>query len=110
MLPRFRLSLPDAETFGAAVSWPDKSIERDGIAMKGRVTHPESIDATTSRSICDAVGERLQQSLSPKLQGPAPELERLLDELRRRERQSGSGNDRPGNRSGPPGRRFGFFF
>jgi hypothetical protein len=33
------------------------------------------------------VGERLQQSLRPNFMGPAPELDRLVEELRRRERE-----------------------
>ncbi|MGY8631485.1 hypothetical protein RAD15_03180 [Bradyrhizobium sp. 14AA] len=47
----------------------------------------EQIDRRTSRSICDAVGERLQQSLRPESRLPT-HLEQLLDELRRRERDS----------------------
>jgi len=47
----------------------------------------EQIDRRTSRSICDAVGERLQQSLRPE--SPLPtHLEQLLDELKKRERDS----------------------
>lgn len=44
----------------------------------------EQIDRRTSRSICDAVGERLQQSIRPEPRLPT-HLEQLLDELRRRE-------------------------
>jgi hypothetical protein len=47
--------------------------------------HREDIDRKTSRSICDAVGERLQQSLKPSFMGPSPRLERLLEEMRERE-------------------------
>jgi hypothetical protein len=47
----------------------------------------EQIDRRTSRSICDAVGERLQQSLRPEPRLPT-HLEQLLDELERRERDS----------------------
>lgn len=46
----------------------------------------EQIDRRTSRSICDAVGERLQQSLRPEPRLPT-HLEQLLDELKRRERE-----------------------
>ncbi|MDA9466280.1 hypothetical protein XH87_17175 [Bradyrhizobium sp. CCBAU 53415] len=46
----------------------------------------EQIDRRTSRSICDAVGERLQQSLRPEPRLPT-HLEQLLDELRQRERE-----------------------
>lgn len=45
----------------------------------------ERIDRRTSRAICDAVGERLQQSIRPEPRLPT-HLEHLLDELRRRER------------------------
>ena len=47
----------------------------------------EQIDRRTSRSICDAVGERLQQSLRPEPRLPT-HLEQLLNELRRRERDT----------------------
>lgn len=46
----------------------------------------EQIDRRTSRSICDAVGERLQQSLRPEPRLPT-HLEQLLNELRQRERE-----------------------
>jgi len=49
----------------------------------------ETIDRKTSRSICDAVGERLQQNLKPHLMDRSPELERLVEELRRRETEHG---------------------
>jgi hypothetical protein len=45
----------------------------------------EPIDRKTSRSICDAVGERLQRSLRAE---PAPltdRLQSLMDELRKRD-------------------------
>jgi len=70
--------------------------------MARDATNSESIDRKTSRSICDAVGERLQQDLRPQSMGPAPELDRLLDEFRRR--------DHTGNEPDRPRRRFGFFF
>ncbi len=44
----------------------------------------EPIDHKTSRSICDAVGERLQRSLRPEAE-LSPPLRRLVEELRRRE-------------------------
>ena len=47
----------------------------------------EQIDRRTSRSICDAVGERLQQSLRPEPRLPT-HLEQLLNELKQRERDS----------------------
>ena len=51
----------------------------------------EQIDRRTSRSIRDAVGERLQQSLRPEPRLPT-NLEQLLNELRKRDRESGSRN------------------
>jgi hypothetical protein len=50
---------------------------------------PEQIDRKTSRSICDAVGERLQQHLRPDASHLSPHLQHLVDELRRHD------DDRP---------------
>ena len=47
----------------------------------------EPIDHKTSRSICDAIGERLQQSMRPESSGMSDHLQRLLNELRRRDRR-----------------------
>lgn len=58
----------------------------------------ESIDGKTSRSICDAVGERLQQYLKPQMLVPSPHLDHLLDELDRTEREGRE--DRPEQREG----------
>ena len=44
----------------------------------------EPIDHKTSRSICDAIGERLQQSVRPEPVLP-DRLRLLLNELRRHE-------------------------
>lgn len=58
------------------------------LAMAGLFANDtEQIDRRTSRSICDAVGERLQQSLRPEPRLPT-HLEQLMDELRKRERES----------------------
>ncbi|OAF09796.1 hypothetical protein AYJ54_11340 [Bradyrhizobium centrolobii] len=51
----------------------------------------EQIDRRTSRSICDAVGERLQQSLRPEPRLTS-HLEHLLNELKKRDREGGSNN------------------
>jgi hypothetical protein len=48
----------------------------------------EEIDHRTSRSICDAVGERLQQSIRPE-PSLSPHLQMLVDEMRRRETDRG---------------------
>ena len=49
----------------------------------------ESLDHKSSRSICDAVGERLQQILRPDSTGTSPHLQHLVDELRRRDEAEG---------------------
>ena len=46
-----------------------------------------TIDRKTSRSICDAVGERLQQNLRPETSHLSSHLEHLMDELRKRENE-----------------------
>jgi hypothetical protein len=45
----------------------------------------EQIDHKTSLSICDAVGERLQQNLRPESLSPSSHLDHLMDELRKRD-------------------------
>ena len=45
----------------------------------------EQMDYKTSRSICDAVGERLQKDLRPVGSDLSPHLKELLNELRRRD-------------------------
>lgn len=44
----------------------------------------EQIDHRTCQAICDAVGERLQQSMRPETE-LSPRLRELLDKLRRRD-------------------------
>jgi hypothetical protein len=54
--------------------------------MNSRITDvSEGIDRKTSRSICDAVGERLQQVLRPESLRPSSHLQHLMDQLRRRD-------------------------
>jgi hypothetical protein len=45
----------------------------------------ETMDRATSRSICDAVGERLQRDLRLDAMPPSSHLEHLMNELRRRD-------------------------
>jgi hypothetical protein len=46
----------------------------------------ELMDRKTCRSICDAVGERLQRDLRPDSSAPlSPYLQHLMEELRRRD-------------------------
>jgi hypothetical protein len=47
----------------------------------------QQIDRKTSRSICDAIGERLKQELHPESSQPSSYLQHLIDELRRRDRE-----------------------
>jgi hypothetical protein len=44
----------------------------------------EPLDHRTCQSICDAVGERLQQRIRPETE-LSPRLRELMDELRRRD-------------------------
>jgi hypothetical protein len=53
--------------------------------MNSRITDTSQIDGKTSRSICDAVGERLQQDLRPVSSGLSSHLQHLMDELRKRD-------------------------
>jgi hypothetical protein len=45
----------------------------------------ETMDRATSRSICDAVGQRLQRDLRLDAMPPSSHLEHLMNELRRRD-------------------------
>jgi hypothetical protein len=57
--------------------------------MNSRINElSETIDRATSRSICDAVGERLQRSLKLDALQPSSNLEHLMDELRRRDQEN----------------------
>jgi hypothetical protein len=54
--------------------------------MNSRINdNSEQLDRKTSRSICDAVGERLQQNLRPDAAHLSSHLQHLLDELRKRD-------------------------
>ena len=48
-------------------------------------SHVEPIDHKTSRSICDAVGERLQEQFRPDDGNLSIRLRQLLEDLRRRD-------------------------
>jgi hypothetical protein len=55
--------------------------------METRITSDlEQLDHKTCLSICDAVGERLQQNLRPDAE-LSPRLRQLVDELRRRDNE-----------------------
>jgi hypothetical protein len=56
--------------------------------MSSRATESiETIDRRTTRSICDAVGERLQRDLRPEAMHPSSRLEHLMDKLRRQDEE-----------------------
>ncbi len=48
----------------------------------------DMIDGKTSRSICNAVGERLQRSMRPDFSRLPDELRHLLDALRRQDAEA----------------------
>jgi hypothetical protein len=48
----------------------------------------EQIDRRTTRSICRAVGERLQQDIRPETTELPSHLRSLMDELRRQDRRN----------------------
>jgi hypothetical protein len=59
------------------------------LIMNSRISdNSEKFDRKTSRSICDAVGERLQQDLRPDSLRPSSHLQHLIDELRRRDNEN----------------------
>jgi hypothetical protein len=64
--------------------------------MKTQVYHvmtvapPELLDRNTSRSICDAVGERLQRDLQPDSFPSSSHIEHLLETMSRQERDDGA--------------------
>jgi hypothetical protein len=70
---------------------PDRT-DRQGTEIIMKSLHKdediESLDHRSSRSICDAVGERLQQILGPD-SGMSSHLQHLVDELRRRDETGG---------------------
>ncbi|HYI27189.1 MAG TPA: hypothetical protein VD863_04990 [Bradyrhizobium sp.] len=53
--------------------------------MNSHTDNSEQIDRKTSRSICHAVGERLQQHLRPVESDLPSQLARLMDELRKQD-------------------------
>ena len=58
-------------------------------AMSDRIRESsEQIDHPTSRSICRAVGERLQQDLRPENSELPSQLRYLMDELQRQDRRN----------------------
>ena len=52
------------------------------------------IDGKTSRSICDAVGERLQQNMRPDFSRLPDRLSDLMDSLRQQDSEMGQPRQR----------------
>ena len=48
----------------------------------------DAIDAKTSRSICNAVGERLQQNMRPDFSRLPDHLRQLMDALRQKDAEA----------------------
>ena len=62
------------------------SDERAEPAMPNRINESsEQIDPATSRTICRAIGERLQQDLRPETSELPSHLRHLMDELQQRD-------------------------
>jgi hypothetical protein len=83
---------PPGETISSAMTWfsiTHLEMENEAEpAMNSRITdNSEQIDRKTSRSICEAVGERLQQDLRPEASRFSSHIEHLMDELRRRDNE-----------------------
>jgi hypothetical protein len=76
------------ETIPVAMTWSrvtSLSYEAEP-AMNSRINdNGGQLDRKTCRSICDAVGERLQQNLRPDTSQLSSHLQHLLDELRKRD-------------------------
>ena len=54
--------------------------------MNGHPTNDtDTIDGKTSRSICNAVGERLQQHIQPDFSRPPEQLRHLMEALHRQD-------------------------
>ncbi|KJC50937.1 hypothetical protein UP09_02415 [Bradyrhizobium sp. LTSP885] len=58
--------------------------ERNAMTITQANSDFDQIDHKTSRQICDAVGERLQQNMRAEA-SLSPRLQQLVDEMRRRE-------------------------
>jgi hypothetical protein len=57
-------------------------------AMSDRINESEQMDRATSRSICRAVGERLQKDLCPENSELPSQLQYLMEELQRQDRRN----------------------
>jgi hypothetical protein len=80
------------ETISGPMTWSNVNQAkrtRSGTAMSDRINQSsEQIDRPTTRSICRAVGERLQQDIRPETTELPSRLRFLMDELRRQDRRN----------------------
>jgi hypothetical protein len=60
--------------------------------ISNQADNREQMDYKTSRSICNAVGERLQKDLRPERSDLSPHLKELLNELRRQDDSASAGH------------------
>lgn len=59
--------------------------------MNSRTVDPsDQIDHATCRTICNAIGERLQQNFRPDTSALSSHLRHLMDELRKRDDETPS--------------------
>jgi hypothetical protein len=59
------------------------------LAMNSRTVDPfDQIDHATCRSICKAIGERLQQNMRADTSTLSPHLRDLMDQLRERDNEN----------------------
>jgi hypothetical protein len=65
--------------------------ERKSVMKSPNADHIEPLDHKSSRSVCDAVGERLQQTLRPDPANTSSYLQHLIDELRKRDEDEAGG-------------------
>jgi hypothetical protein len=60
--------------------------------MPDRNEKEHKLDHTTTASICSAVGERLRRHLVPEISALPSRLQQLLDEMKRRDRETAGAN------------------
>jgi hypothetical protein len=64
-----------------------KSQGMEPVMKSPNANHIESLDGQSSQSICEAVGERLQQTLRPNSTDMSSYLRDLMDKLRKRDEE-----------------------
>jgi hypothetical protein len=67
----------------------ERDVADDSAGTRQSLGQP--LDQETCQSICDAIGARLQRDLSTTALAPSARLERLIEEMRRREAEGRTG-------------------